>query len=79
MCVCLVLGEILMVVPMPDGGPTEGWDDIGGGQMGAKMFRFLQRDINEGRMWYRHHGGKENSDFILFEVRHYVLIKNVRN
>ena len=56
---------------MPDGGPTEGWDDIGGGQMGAKMFRFLQRDINEGRIWYRHHGGKENSDFFIFEVRSY--------
>ena len=68
---------------MPDGGPTEGWDDIGGGQMGAKMFRFLQRDINEGRIWYRHHGGKENSDFFIFEVRRKwwcsVLIKNGRN
>ena len=66
--VLYVAGDIVMVVPMPEGGATEGWTDIGGGQMAAKMFRFLQRDINEGRIWYQHNGGTTNSDFFRFEV-----------
>ena len=58
-----------MVVPLPSGGSTEGWKDLHNGKMAATMFRFLQRDIDEGRIWYRHKGGKSKDDYFIFEVR----------
>ncbi|XP_069123568.1 extracellular matrix organizing protein FRAS1-like [Argopecten irradians] len=61
-------GEVLMVVPIPEDGPGQGWEDIGGGSMAAKMFRFMQRDIDEGRIWYKHKASSATSDVITFEI-----------
>lgn len=62
-------GEVMMIVPTPEGGPGRGWEDIGEGSMGAKMFRFLQRDINEGRIYYKHQGAAVGEDDVFtFEV-----------
>lgn len=63
-----------MLVPIPSNGVGKGWQDMGDGQMAAKMFQFLQRDVNEGRIWYHHTGTKTSSDIITFEV---CWIKNV--
>ena len=63
-----ISGKVLVVVPMPQGGATEGWQDVGDGQMAAQMSRFLQRDVNEGRIWYQHGGNTSKSDFFMFEV-----------
>ena len=57
-----------MVVPKPQGGATAGWTDVGDGKMAAQMFRFLQRDINEGRIWYQHYGKTHKQDSFVFEV-----------
>ncbi|XP_035826399.1 extracellular matrix protein FRAS1 [Aplysia californica] len=61
-------GEVMMVVPIPQDGPSSGWTDMGSGMMGARMFRFLQRDINEGRIYYKHNGDGFLSDSFTFEV-----------
>lgn len=63
------LGELMMIVQQPSDGPGRGWEDVGNGKMSAKMFRFLQRDINEGRIWYQHMGASKDADFFTFEVR----------
>ncbi|VDI42839.1 Hypothetical predicted protein [Mytilus galloprovincialis] len=62
-------GEILMLVPVPPNGLGQGWKEMGSGKMAAKMFQFLQRDINEGRIWYQNTGSKSTSDVVTFEVR----------
>lgn len=64
----LIAGEIMMIVPVPSDGPGRGWEDMGDGHMAAKMFRFMQRDITEGRMWYRHKGQASDSDMFRFDV-----------
>ncbi|WAQ95604.1 FRAS1-like protein [Mya arenaria] len=61
-------GEVLMVVPIPPSGVGNGWDDIGEGYMAARLTRFLQRDIDEGRIWYKNRGTAAFTDFIRFEV-----------
>ncbi|XP_076458587.1 LOW QUALITY PROTEIN: extracellular matrix organizing protein FRAS1-like [Babylonia areolata] len=62
-------GEVMMVVPTPDSGPGRGWEDMGEGMMGAKMFRFLQRDIDEGRIHYIHNAASVgNGDRFTFDV-----------
>lgn len=57
-----------MLVPVPPNGLGQGWEDMGNGKMSAKMFRFLQRDVNEGRIWYQNTGSKSTSDIVTFEV-----------
>ena len=65
----MVPGEVMMIVPTPEGGPGRGWEDMGDGTMGAKMFRFLQRDIDEGRIYYKHQGSPiATTDIFTFEV-----------
>ncbi|KAL3876627.1 hypothetical protein ACJMK2_034445 [Sinanodonta woodiana] len=61
-------GEVMMVVPIPPSGPGRGWEDVGDGLMAARMNRFLQRDIDEGRIYYKNKGTQGNSDIIRFEV-----------
>lgn len=61
-------GQLTMIVHQPEDGPGRGWEDVGGGKMSAKMFRFLQRDIDEGRIWYKHMGASADDDFFTFEV-----------
>ncbi|XP_055954387.1 extracellular matrix organizing protein FRAS1-like [Patella vulgata] len=61
-------GEILMVVPIPVTGAGRGWRNLGDGTMAARMYRFLQRDVNEGRIWYKHDGKNSQSDVFTFEV-----------
>ena len=57
-----------MVVPLPDTGVYPGWDDMGDGTMATRMSRFLQRDINEGRIYYKHKGSAALTDTVTFEV-----------
>jgi hypothetical protein len=65
----LITGELLLVVPTPAEGPGRGWEDEGDGTMAARMFRFLQRDIDEGRIFYKHHASTSGtSDVFTFEV-----------
>ena len=60
----------MMMVPTPEDGPGRGWEDMGDGTMGARMVRFLQRDINEGRIYYKHHAASVgNGDEFTFEVK----------
>ena len=54
---------------MPSTGPTTGWRRHGDGKMAAKMVRFRQSDIDEGRMWYQHNGVADRTDAIHFKVR----------
>ncbi|XP_064605999.1 extracellular matrix organizing protein FRAS1-like [Liolophura sinensis] len=61
-------GEILMVVPVPPGGVTPGWQSMKDGQMASPVFRFLQRDVEEGRIWYKNTAGKAGADSFRFEV-----------
>ena len=56
-----------MVVPEPVFGPGQGWQSLGNGNMAAKMFRFIQRDIDEGRIWYEHTGSVK-PEMVTFEV-----------
>lgn len=57
-----------MVVPIPPSGVGSGWEDLGNGNMAARMTRFLQRDIDEGRIWYKNKGTAALTDIITFEV-----------
>ncbi|KAL5018410.1 hypothetical protein ScPMuIL_004132 [Solemya velum] len=61
-------GELLMVVAIPASGVGRGWESMGNGNMAAKMFRFYQRDIDEGRIWYKNRKTQQKSDMIQFEV-----------
>lgn len=63
------VGQLTMIVQQPKDGPGRGWEDVGDGKMSAKMFRFLQRDIDEGRIWYQHMGASADADFFTFEVK----------
>ena len=61
-----------MVVPMPGGGATEGWMDVGEDLMGSTVFSFKQRDIDDNRIWYRHNGlFNHREDFFIFQVLDY--------
>lgn len=57
-----------MVVPVPPGGVTPGWQIMKDGQMASPVFRFLQRDVEEGRIWYKNTAGKAGADSFRFEV-----------
>ena len=57
-----------MVVPLPETGVYPGWEDMGDGTMATRMSRFLQRDINEGRIFYKHKGNAALTDTVTFEV-----------
>jgi hypothetical protein len=59
----------MMVVPIPPTGVGHGWEDLGDGNMAARMTRFLQRDIDEGRIWYKNKGSAALTDIIKFEVQ----------
>ena len=63
-------GEIIMMVPVPAEGPGWGWDDLGDGMMSARLYRFMQRDIDQGRIYYRSSPKLVSavSDDITFEV-----------
>lgn len=65
----IFVGQLTMIVQQPKDGPGRGWEDVGDGKMSAKMFRFLQRDIDEGRIWYQHMGASADADFFTFEVK----------
>ena len=64
-----------MVVPIPPSGITHGWDDLGDGTMAARLTRFLQRDIDEGRIFYKNKGTAALTDFVRFEVR--IVLKSL--
>lgn len=59
---------MIMVVPLPETGVYPGWEDMGDGTMATRMSRFLQRDINEGRIYYKHKGNAALTDIVTFEV-----------
>lgn len=62
-------GDIIMVVPaLRDEHKDEGWQMMEKNQMSIHLVRFLQRDIDEGRIWYKHNGGENTLDRIYFEV-----------
>ncbi|XP_013419183.1 extracellular matrix protein FRAS1-like, partial [Lingula anatina] len=62
-------GTLLMIVPIPPDGARRGWKDRGDGTMGATMYRFLQRDVDEKRLWYQHKGrASTGKDRFIFEV-----------
>jgi len=63
-----ISGEVIMVVPIPPSGVGSGWEDIGDGNMAQRPTRFLQRDIDEGRIWYRNKGNIALTDILRFEV-----------
>lgn len=65
---CYISGEILIVVPIPQTGIHEGWTRIDTSKMGARIYRFTQNDINEGRIFYRHTGILSGTDIFSFEV-----------
>ena len=74
LCGIIFVGQLTMIVQQPKDGPGRGWEDVGDGKMSAKMFRFLQRDIDEGRIWYQHMGASADADFFTFEVKtHFIL------
>lgn len=65
----MTTGEIMMVVPVPEEGVHRRWELMSDGTMGVKTFRFMQKDINEGRIFYKHQGlHQEDNDFFTFEV-----------
>ena len=57
-----------MVVPIPSTGVGRGWQELEDGLMAAKMYRFLQRDIDEERIYYRNLHTGTTSDVFTFEV-----------
>ena len=58
-----------MIVPIPEEGVGQGWEDLGDGHMAARMYRFLQRDVDEGRIFYLHDEGSiGHSDYFTFQV-----------
>ena len=57
-----------MVVAIPEDGLGEGWQDLGNGLMSKRLMRFRQRDIDEGRVYYKHFGMEGTSDYFMFEV-----------
>ena len=58
-----------MVVPaLHDDSKDDGWQILDKNQMSIHLLRFLQRDIDEGRIWYKHRGGDKPLDKIHFEV-----------
>ncbi|CAG5116316.1 unnamed protein product, partial [Candidula unifasciata] len=61
-------GYIMMMVPTPVDGPGSGWTMMGDGMMASRTVRFHQRDIDEGRIYYKHSGTDLLSDRFTFEV-----------
>eukprot|EP00057_Strongylocentrotus_purpuratus_P020371 XP_011674845.1 PREDICTED: extracellular matrix protein FRAS1-like [Strongylocentrotus purpuratus] len=61
-------GYIVMVVPVTQGGVADGWTDLGNGVMERRMMTFLQRDIDQGYIYYKNSGAEAFSDFFMFEV-----------
>lgn len=57
-----------MVVPVTQGGVADGWTDLGNGVMERRMMTFLQRDIDQGYIYYKNSGAEAFSDFFMFEV-----------
>ena len=66
-----------MVVPLPETGVYPGWDDMGDGTMATRMSRFLQRDINEGRIFYKNKGSAALTDIVMFEVGLFVKLLRI--
>ena len=66
---CLISGDVLMVVAIPDEGLPEGWEDLGNGLMSKRLMRFKQADIDEGRIYYKHFGQESTADYFMFEVK----------
>lgn len=58
----------MMMVPTPAEGPGTGWTMMEDGMMGTRVVRFSQRDIDEGRIYYKHSGTHLLSDRFTFEV-----------
>ncbi|XP_076007225.1 extracellular matrix organizing protein FRAS1 [Genypterus blacodes] len=64
----LKYGEVVLV-SMPADGPAEGWRPILANDHGfTPTSSFTQQDINDGTVWYRHHGTGANSDSFQFQV-----------
>ncbi|GFR80617.1 extracellular matrix protein FRAS1 [Elysia marginata] len=63
-------GQIIMMVPIPAEGAGQGWRNLGDGMMSARLYRFTQRDIDQGRIYYRSSPSLTSSvsDDVTFEV-----------
>ncbi|PIK53992.1 hypothetical protein BSL78_09129, partial [Apostichopus japonicus] len=61
-------GEVLMILPIPETGLEEGWEDMGNGFMKRQMYRFRQGDVDEGRIFYQSNGMEADTDYFMFEV-----------
>lgn len=58
-----------MILPIPETGLEEGWEDMGNGFMKRQMYRFRQGDVDEGRIFYQSNGMEADTDYFMFEVR----------
>ena len=61
------------MVPIPAAGVGDGWEDLGDGNMAARMSRFLQRDIDEGRIFYKNKGRAALTGIVKFEVAKIII------
>ncbi|XP_046872768.1 extracellular matrix protein FRAS1 isoform X2 [Hypomesus transpacificus] len=60
-------GEVVLV-PVPSDAPVEGWQPSAEDSTSTPTSSFTQQDVNEGRVWYRHHGPGPRPDTFLFQV-----------
>ncbi len=66
-----------MVVAIPDEGTPDGWTDLGNGLMSKRLMRFKQADIDEGRIYYKHFGAENPTDYFMFEVSKNVILPDI--
>ncbi|CAN0438603.1 unnamed protein product [Lampetra planeri] len=50
-------GDVVLLVPMPADGPSDGWELLPDGRAATPTTSFTQQDINEGIVWYRSAAG----------------------
>ena len=55
-------------MPVPSDAPVEGWQPSAEDSTSTPTSSFTQQDVNEGRVWYRHHGPGPRPDTFLFQV-----------
>ncbi|XP_033117888.1 extracellular matrix protein FRAS1-like [Anneissia japonica] len=61
-------GELIMVLPRVVGDLPPGWESLNEEQMYYTLQQFLQQEIREGHVYYRHLGEESTSDSFQFEV-----------
>ncbi|XP_043916303.1 extracellular matrix organizing protein FRAS1-like [Protopterus annectens] len=61
-------GEVIVLAPMPADSPADDWQHLPDGRAATPTTSFTQQDINDGIVWYKHHGLGSQRDSFKFQV-----------